>query len=167
MKLLVKGDGMTELAMHLANAMGTPLCGIHLQREVWHIQAQPTAQGIICEHCRHIHTAAFGNIEGSAVESEYTQEQTHHALLMDLEYANGARRSDTAMDRSSQLPALLVVDDDPYILALLQAFLHNLVPSYDIITTCDAQSALRHLANRTVLVLITDYLMPGMNGRTS
>jgi DNA-binding NtrC family response regulator len=35
---------------------------------------------------------------------------------------------------------------------------------YDVITVSDAQSALHHLAQRTVPLLITDYMMLGMNG---
>jgi len=68
------------------------------------------------------------------------------------------------MDPSTQLPAILIVDDDSDILALLNLFMHRLAPAYDIITVNDAQSALRHLAQRTVPLVITDYMLPGMNG---
>jgi DNA-binding NtrC family response regulator len=68
------------------------------------------------------------------------------------------------MDRSTQPPVILIVDDAPDILVLLNHLIHNLAPTYDIMTALDGQSALRHLANRTVALLITDYMMPIMNG---
>jgi two-component system, response regulator, stage 0 sporulation protein F len=68
------------------------------------------------------------------------------------------------MDRITRPPAVLIVDDDPDMLAVLNPFMHNLAPTYDIIMVSDAHSALRHLADRTIALLITDYLMPGMNG---
>jgi DNA-binding NtrC family response regulator len=68
------------------------------------------------------------------------------------------------MDLIPQPPAILIVDDDPDILALLHLIIQNLVPTYDIIPMRDAHSALRHLAQRTVPLLITDYMMPGMDG---
>jgi two-component system response regulator (stage 0 sporulation protein F) len=68
------------------------------------------------------------------------------------------------MDSIPQPPAILIVDDEPDILVLLNQLMHNLAPTYDILTMSDAQSALRHLARRTVPLLITDYMMPGMNG---
>ena len=68
------------------------------------------------------------------------------------------------MDPSTQLPVILIVDDDSDILALLNLFMHHLAPTYDIMTMHDAQSALSHLAQRTVPLVITDYMLPGMNG---
>ncbi len=68
------------------------------------------------------------------------------------------------MDQSTQPPVILIVDDAPDILLLLDVLLHHLTPAYDIVTALDAQSALRHLAHRTVPLLITDYMMPNMNG---
>jgi DNA-binding NtrC family response regulator len=68
------------------------------------------------------------------------------------------------MDRSTRPPAIIIVDDEPDLLILLKLFMHDLVPTYDILTVGDAPSALRHLADRTVPLLITDYMMPGMNG---
>jgi two-component system, response regulator, stage 0 sporulation protein F len=68
------------------------------------------------------------------------------------------------MDRSTQLPVLLIVDDDPNMLIVLKHLLHHLATTYDILTTLDAHSALSHLAQRTVPLVITDYMMPGMDG---
>jgi DNA-binding NtrC family response regulator len=68
------------------------------------------------------------------------------------------------MDRITRPPVILIVDDAPDMLLLLDVLLHHLAPTYDIITVLDAQSALHHLARRTVPLLITDYMMPVMNG---
>jgi two-component system, response regulator, stage 0 sporulation protein F len=61
-------------------------------------------------------------------------------------------------------PAILIVDDEPDMLAVLDYFVHRLAPTYDIVTVSDAHSALSQLAHRSVPLLIVDYLMPGMNG---
>ena len=68
------------------------------------------------------------------------------------------------MGRITQPPAILLVDDEPDILTLLTIFLHDLTPTYAILTASDGPSALRHLADHIVPLLITDYMMPGMNG---
>jgi DNA-binding NtrC family response regulator len=68
------------------------------------------------------------------------------------------------MDQSTQPPVILIVDDAPDVLLLVEVLLHHLTPTYDIMTALDAQSALRHMAQRTVPLLITDYMMPEMNG---
>jgi DNA-binding NtrC family response regulator len=68
------------------------------------------------------------------------------------------------MDRSPRPPAILLVDDESDILALLKLFMADLAPAYDILTASDAHSALLVLGDRTVPLLITDYMMPGMNG---
>jgi DNA-binding NtrC family response regulator len=68
------------------------------------------------------------------------------------------------MDQSTQPPVILIVDDAPDVLLLVEVLLHHLTPTYDIVTALDAQSALRHMAQRTVPLLITDYMMPEMNG---
>jgi DNA-binding NtrC family response regulator len=68
------------------------------------------------------------------------------------------------MAQTTHPPAILIVDDDHEILTLLRIYLHTLAPSYAIVTAEDAQSALTHLAQHTVPLLITDYMMPGMNG---
>jgi len=68
------------------------------------------------------------------------------------------------MDRTTYPPAILIVDDDPDILALLGIFMHTLAPTYAILTVSNAHSALQYLADRVVPLLITDYMMPNMNG---
>jgi DNA-binding NtrC family response regulator len=76
----------------------------------------------------------------------------------------GARIRDPTMECITRPPAILIVDDEPDMLALLDYFVHKVVPTYDIVTVSDAESALSQLAYRTVPLMITDYLMPGMNG---
>jgi DNA-binding NtrC family response regulator len=71
---------------------------------------------------------------------------------------------EATMDHMPRLPAILIVDDDPDILDLLQLFMQELAPTYDVIALRDAHSALRYLAQRAVPLVITDYMMPGMNG---
>jgi DNA-binding NtrC family response regulator len=61
-------------------------------------------------------------------------------------------------------PIVLIVDDEPDILAILEYFVHQLAPTYDIVTVSDPHCALNQLAHRSVPLLITDYIMPGMNG---
>jgi CheY-like chemotaxis protein len=68
------------------------------------------------------------------------------------------------MDRTTQPPAILIVDDDPPTLLLLKYALRKLAPAYDVLTAEHAQSALRHLAERPIPLLITDYLLPDMDG---
>ena len=68
------------------------------------------------------------------------------------------------MDHSTQPPVILIVDDAPEMLVLLNHLMRHLAPTYDIITLSDAQSALSHLAQRTVPLVITDYMLPGMDG---
>jgi len=68
------------------------------------------------------------------------------------------------MECITRPPVVLIVDDEPDMLALLDYFVHKVAPTYDIVTVSDAESALSQLAYRTVPLMITDYLMPGMNG---
>jgi len=68
------------------------------------------------------------------------------------------------MDPPPQPPAILIVDDDPDILALLRFLLHNLAPTYDVLTAADGPRALAYLAGRPITLLITDYMMTPMNG---
>ncbi|HEU5103102.1 MAG TPA: response regulator [Roseiflexaceae bacterium] len=64
----------------------------------------------------------------------------------------------------NQLQAVLVVDDDPDVLIILRHSVELYAPNYDVIALNDGQSALKELSRRTVPLLITDYMMPGMNG---
>jgi diguanylate cyclase (GGDEF)-like protein len=57
--------------------------------------------------------------------------------------------------------SLLIVDDEPYILTTLSAFL---CAEFEVLTADSAQSALRILNDRNVDILLTDQKMPGMKG---
>lgn len=64
----------------------------------------------------------------------------------------------------SAIPAIIVVEDAPDILIVLRRVLRDLVLEYDIITVNNARSALAHATHRRCALLITDYLLDGMNG---
>lgn len=68
------------------------------------------------------------------------------------------------MNQPAQPPAILVVDDDPATLTLLKFSLRKLAPTYAIVTAEHGSGALRHLAERPIPLLITDYLLPDMDG---
>jgi len=61
-------------------------------------------------------------------------------------------------------PTIVVVEDQPELLTLLQRVLRDLVDTYDIVTASDAAAALEHIKQRPVALVITDYHMPGMSG---
>jgi two-component system, response regulator, stage 0 sporulation protein F len=68
------------------------------------------------------------------------------------------------MDALSQLPAVLVVDDDPTVVILLHRVLRDLDIGHDIITTSDSRDVLAQIGARPVPLVIADYSMPGMDG---
>jgi two-component system, response regulator, stage 0 sporulation protein F len=68
------------------------------------------------------------------------------------------------MTQTTLSPAILIVDDDADMLKLLPLLVQNVAPTYDILTAGDAQNALERLAERPIALLITDYMMPDMNG---
>jgi two-component system, response regulator, stage 0 sporulation protein F len=68
------------------------------------------------------------------------------------------------MNQPTQPPAILVVDDDAATLTLLKFTLRKLAPSYAIVTAEHGSGALRHLAERPIPLLVTDYLLPDMDG---
>jgi CheY-like chemotaxis protein len=68
------------------------------------------------------------------------------------------------MDHPTHPPAILVVDDDSATLFLLTYYMGTLAPKYEILAADNAHSALLQLGDRTVVLLITDYMMPGMDG---
>lgn len=55
-----------------------------------------------------------------------------------------------------QLPALLIVDDDPATLTLLKFTMRKLTPSYDILAADTGHSALRRLAERPIALLLSE-----------
>jgi len=61
-------------------------------------------------------------------------------------------------------PAILIIDDDPSVIAILGNLLQTLVPNTPIIAMTDAAAALIAVARSTVALVITDFNMSGMNG---
>ena len=59
---------------------------------------------------------------------------------------------------------ILIVDDHPNAAFILAQVLRSLDPDVEILTVHDGEEALALVANDPVQVVITDYLMPGMNG---
>lgn len=59
---------------------------------------------------------------------------------------------------------LLLVDDDPLVLALLAHVVGQLAPLHPIVTAADGRCALDLLAEHPIAMVITDYLLPDMDG---
>lgn len=68
------------------------------------------------------------------------------------------------MDHPTHPPAILVVDDDPSALAVLTHYMRKLAPTHAIVTAEDGQRALAHLETRPIQLLLSDYLLPDMDG---
>ena len=65
---------------------------------------------------------------------------------------------------ATQLPTILLVDDDPEALILLHRLLHSVARHCEIVAVENGIAALALTAMRPVALVITDYHMPGMNG---
>ena len=65
---------------------------------------------------------------------------------------------------TSSIPAIIVVEDSPDILIVLRRLLRDLQLEHDIIAVDNARSALAQAAHHTAALLITDYMLEGMNG---
>jgi two-component system, response regulator, stage 0 sporulation protein F len=59
---------------------------------------------------------------------------------------------------------ILIVDDDPVTLAFIAHLVRSVALDHIVLMVSDGDDALKELAGRFVPLLITDYLMPGMNG---
>jgi CheY-like chemotaxis protein len=68
------------------------------------------------------------------------------------------------VDTQTNRPAILVVDDDPDVCRMLQAMLRRIVPDHTILGAENGAQALDIIATHPVRLVITDYLMPEMNG---
>ncbi len=66
----------------------------------------------------------------------------------------------TAPDRT---PVLLIVDDEEMVLTSLRSFL-MLETEYEVLTFSSAAEALEAVNGRTIDLVVSDYLMPGMTG---
>ncbi|CAN5765451.1 hypothetical protein BH23GEM10_BH23GEM10_07450 [soil metagenome] len=60
---------------------------------------------------------------------------------------------------------VMIVDDEPMVLTALRSFL-ELETGYRVLTFITAQQALDALAEERVDVIVSDYMMPGMDGIT-
>jgi DNA-binding NtrC family response regulator len=69
-----------------------------------------------------------------------------------------------ATDGKSQgQPVVLIVDDEEMVITSVRAFL-NLETEYDIHGFTDPEAALKYLETHPADVVVSDYLMPKMNG---
>lgn len=65
---------------------------------------------------------------------------------------------------SHQPPAIIIVDDEQDVLAILQRLLRQFVSDHEILVASNATQALSQMDQRRVDLVITDYSMNGMNG---
>ena len=61
-------------------------------------------------------------------------------------------------------PAIVLADDQPTVLLILCRILAAVAPGYELVAVGTGEDALTAVAARPVLLLSTDYNMPGMNG---
>src|SRR5688572_17728448 len=61
-------------------------------------------------------------------------------------------------------PVIILVDDESAILAILRRLIRELAPNYDLVTVSDGAAALATIALRQVVLVMTDQLMPDMDG---
>ena len=64
----------------------------------------------------------------------------------------------------SRPPAIVVVDDEPDVLAILHRLMRDVAFPYDIVAVNSAEAALDQVGLYPVPLLITDYNMPGLDG---
>jgi CheY-like chemotaxis protein len=76
--------------------------------------------------------------------------------------ASDEERAMTA--HASERQAIVIVEDDPDVLNVLQRLLRFDYPGYDVITAANGNEALDCIGGRETPLLITDYTMPEMNG---
>ena len=62
------------------------------------------------------------------------------------------------------LPAIVLVDDEAYVRAILHRILADIADDYELLVVEGGAQALEVLAARPVPLLITDYRMPEMTG---
>ena len=61
------------------------------------------------------------------------------------------------------MPTILVVDDEPAIAAMVQDLLED--EGYEVVTAGNGQDGLACLAERRPQLVLSDVMMPGMDGR--
>lgn len=67
------------------------------------------------------------------------------------------------MSEGAKTPVIAVVDDEEMVLTSLRSFL-QLETDYDVTTYQSPQKALEELKEQSLDLVVSDYLMPGMNG---
>lgn len=67
------------------------------------------------------------------------------------------------MRESEEKPVIAIVDDEEMVLTSLRSFL-LLETEYEVETFSSPEAAVSELANKPLDLVISDYLMPGMNG---
>jgi response regulator RpfG family c-di-GMP phosphodiesterase len=67
------------------------------------------------------------------------------------------------MSDAQRIPVIVIVDDEEMVLTSLRSFL-SLETDYEVLTFNAPEAALRKLKDHPVDLVISDYLMPGMNG---
>jgi len=67
------------------------------------------------------------------------------------------------MESEARKPTVIVVDDEEMVLTSLSSFL-NLETEYEVKTFLSAQEALTYMQDQPFDLVISDYLMPEMNG---
>jgi YesN/AraC family two-component response regulator len=61
-------------------------------------------------------------------------------------------------------PAIILVDDETFVLAILKRILSELAPGYELLSIADGATALALFAQRPVALVMTDLRMPTMDG---
>lgn len=68
-------------------------------------------------------------------------------------------------DQNETTPKILILDDEEMVLTSLSSFL-ELETDYDVVTFTDGTNALAYVKENLVNLVISDYLMPDMDGIT-
>jgi len=69
------------------------------------------------------------------------------------------------METASDVLTIVIVDDEPMVLTSLKSFL-NLETEYNIMTFLSAKEALKYITENKVDLVVSDFLMPEMDGIT-
>jgi two-component system, response regulator, stage 0 sporulation protein F len=63
-------------------------------------------------------------------------------------------------------PTILLVDDEAFVLTILERILPELAPDYELLSVANGAAALALMAQRPIALVITDQRMPDMDGVT-
>lgn len=67
------------------------------------------------------------------------------------------------MDTQTNTETIAVVDDEEMVLTSISAYL-EMETDYNVVTFTSAEKALEHISNNNVDLVISDYIMPEMDG---